>query len=54
MNEYEQLYDQIQELSNKIDMYCWTMQMDESQKQEIINATEYPFKEILPVNLNLA
>lgn len=36
MNEYEELYDQIQDLSNKVDMYCWTMKMDESLKQETL------------------
>lgn len=37
MNKYyEKLYDEIQDLSNKIDNFCWTMKIDESLKQETL------------------
>lgn len=37
MNKYyEKLYDEIQELSNKIDNYCWIMKIDEATKQDTL------------------
>ena len=37
MNEYEQLYDEIQDLSNKIDNFCWSMKMENENKQATLD-----------------
>lgn len=37
MNEYEQLYDEIQDLSNKIDNFCWSMKIENENKQATLD-----------------
>lgn len=37
MNEYEQLYDEIQDLSHKIDNFCWSMKIENENKQATLD-----------------